>query len=440
MARFVAPESNLALLLQLAPDPMLVAEPGGAIVACNPQLESLFGYDAGELVGQPIDCLIPPELRERHAANLAGYLADPVPRMMGDGEFRAWRRDGEAFYSEISLSPLRDERGLLIVAAIRDVSRRKLVERQLQEAREQLHLVFAVSPEPYLLLSPEGELETCNPAAEQLFGDRGRIGSRHRHIGDLMFGGEHESDVFLRQLRECRQNGRVVHGEAVVSPPGKGSFDAEYTLAPLTDGDRSLDAVLLICRDISHRKQAQLNVLAAKERAEAALRELKETQFQGRLAQLVFGHGGHVDKFLGDGLMAVFSNVTGNISPCSSALRCGRHMLRDLSDFFAGHRFGAGEVLGIRIGAHYGPVLVGNIGDESRLELATIGDAVNIAARLEALGKTVGARFLASERLVRQAREDGGIDGQDEAALGEPLEQEIRGISSGPLRIVPISG
>lgn len=162
--------------------------------------------------------------------------------------------------------------------------------------------------------------------------------------------------------------------------------------------------------------------------------------FQGHLATLVFEHGGHVDKYLGDGLMAVFSTVVDKSSHSGAALSCGRHMLKVIDEFFANHPMGTKGPLGIRIGAHYGPVMVGNIGDESRLEFATIGDTVNIASRLEALGKVVGSPFIVSEVLVNQARAEGTLAEEDSAALGETQEHEIRGITTGPMRIVPISG
>lgn len=162
--------------------------------------------------------------------------------------------------------------------------------------------------------------------------------------------------------------------------------------------------------------------------------------FQGRLAHAVFEYGGHVDKYLGDGLMAVFSPVIDDGSPSGAALKCGRHMLRDIQEFFAAHPMQAKGELGIRIGAHYGPVMVGNIGDESRLEFATIGDTVNIASRLEALGKTVGAPFIMSETLVEQARSEGALSDEDAAALGAPQDREVRGVTTGRMRIVPATG
>ncbi|MEQ9490959.1 MAG: response regulator [Alphaproteobacteria bacterium] len=162
--------------------------------------------------------------------------------------------------------------------------------------------------------------------------------------------------------------------------------------------------------------------------------------FQGRLAHSVFENGGHVDKYMGDGLMAVFSTAVDKMSPSGAALRCGRQLIQNIAAYFDNHPITSKGPLGIRIGAHFGPVLVGNIGDETRLEFATIGDTVNIAARLEALCKTIGVSFVASEDLVEQAKADGAMLEDDAAALGEPEEHEIRGITTGALRVVPISG
>ena len=257
---------------------MLIADAAGKILACNRHLESLFRHPPGALTNQPIDVLIPPALRLGHHENVAHYVNAPTTRMMGSREFSGWCADGDTFPCEISLSPYRRGNDMFVVAAIRDVSGRKGIERQLQEARDQLHLVFEASPEPYFLVAPNGELKNCNAAAERMFGHDGSIEKRHRDVAQLLFAGPDSPDSFLQQFDHCQRARRTVVAEAILTPPGKGSFEAEYILEPLLGPDGSLLSILMICRDISHRKQAELHILQTKERAEKALQELQATR------------------------------------------------------------------------------------------------------------------------------------------------------------------
>ncbi|HEV2370269.1 MAG TPA: PAS domain S-box protein, partial [Acidimicrobiales bacterium] len=122
-------------LLEALPDAMVIAGPDGAIVLVNSQTESLFGYGRDELVGRPVEVIIPSDLHERHRAHRAAFFADPRARPMGRGlQLHGRRRDGTQFPVEVSLSPLHAEAGLLVSAAIRDVSERKAAEALVVEA------------------------------------------------------------------------------------------------------------------------------------------------------------------------------------------------------------------------------------------------------------------------------------------------------------------
>lgn len=101
------PGSSSVALLEAAPDAMICTDAAGRVVLMNAQAERLFGYPREELVGQPIDVLIPEDLREAHVARRDSYAADPRPRPMGGGQRLAGcRRDGSTFPAEISLSAI----------------------------------------------------------------------------------------------------------------------------------------------------------------------------------------------------------------------------------------------------------------------------------------------------------------------------------------------
>ena len=112
-------------LLEAAPDAMVCVDSGGRIVLVNAQAERMFGYRREELAGQLVEILVPDASQARHPARRAEYVADPRPRPMGTGiELAGRHRDGSTFPAEISLAAIDTDEGVLVTAAIRDVSER----------------------------------------------------------------------------------------------------------------------------------------------------------------------------------------------------------------------------------------------------------------------------------------------------------------------------
>lgn len=127
--------------------------------------------------------------------------------------------------------------------------------------------------------------------------------------------------------------------------------------------------------------------------------------YRRRMAKPVADHEGVVDKFIGDGIMVVFGAPIPSPNDARNALDCARAMLSAMSDWNRERRSVGQPPIQVGIGIHYGDVVSGALGDESRLEYTVIGDTVNVADRIEKLTTAVGADLLVSEDLLFAARE-----------------------------------
>jgi PAS domain S-box-containing protein len=152
-------DAKFAGLLESAPEAIVGVNAEGRIVLINAQAESLFGYPRHELLGRSVDLLVPEAVRHLHPKHRSDYIADPHHRPMGARmELAGRRRDGTVFPAEISLSAIETEDGVIVSAAVRDVTDRKRIEQQLRE--KNIELEKAIRAKDMFLASMSHELRT----------------------------------------------------------------------------------------------------------------------------------------------------------------------------------------------------------------------------------------------------------------------------------------
>jgi PAS domain S-box-containing protein len=263
-----SPRKTFEGLLEAVPDALVGVARSGEIQFVNHQTELMFGYQRGELLGQPIETLVPESAREVHVGHRDGFFAAATPRPIGTSlSLRGRRADGTEFPVDIGLSCSDPGDGLIVIAAVRDLTERvkateerDVLTRRLTEQRKAVEVaarmasIIEDSEDAIISSTLDGVITSWNPAAEKLYGYTGEkvIGKpippvtpedRAQEIQTLV--GRVRSGEHIRRFvtRRVRKDGT--------------QFPALLNLSPIRDADGAIVGVSVVARDLSAQMEAQ---------------------------------------------------------------------------------------------------------------------------------------------------------------------------------------
>lgn len=236
-------EATFQAMLDAAPDAMVGVSGDGIIVMANSQTETLFGYEYEELIGRPVELLVPDRVKDAHSGHRASYFAEPRTRPMGVGLDLAGRRaDGTEFPAEISFSSIEIEEGVIALAAIRDTTDRKKTEEELLRARKEADRANKAKSD--FLSRMSHELRTPLNSIlgfAQLLAMEELTDDQQVSVQRILIGGEH----LLALINEILDIARIESGRITISPE------------PVHLG-RALDETLVLVRPIANQAGIRL--------------------------------------------------------------------------------------------------------------------------------------------------------------------------------------
>lgn len=250
-------EERFRQLIEHAPNGMVMVERKGKIALVNGQIEKSFGYNRDELLGQPVEILVPPRFRAHHSAFRADFTANPSARAMGAGrDLYGLRKDGSEFPVEIGLNPLDTDEGVMVLGTIVDITERKQAEEKMRRSQQQLAGVIASAMDAIITVDAEQHIVLFNNAAERMF-----LFPAEDAIGQPL-------ERFIPERFRAAHKGHVEHfGKTHVTRRSMGAlgalfglradgeeFPIEASISQIETDSRKLYTVIL--RDISERKRA----------------------------------------------------------------------------------------------------------------------------------------------------------------------------------------
>jgi PAS domain S-box-containing protein len=268
-------EAKYRGLLEAAPDAMVVVDEAENIVLLNLQAENQFGYSADELVGQPLKNIVPAGFAERLQADGLRSAADALAQQIGTGiELAGRRKDGSEFPIEIMLSPLQTVEGILVTAAIRNISVRKDAETHLAQMESRYRGLLEAAPDAMVVVNQLGKIVLLNLQAEKQFGYR-RDELLEQKVTNIIPAGfaERLQADGLRSAADALAQ-QIGTGIELAGRRKDGSeFPIEIMLSPLDSREGIL--VTAAIRNITERKNSEANLVKTVEELKRSNEELE---------------------------------------------------------------------------------------------------------------------------------------------------------------------
>ena len=417
----------------------------------SPRLYEILGLPEGTLASPKAFAR---QLRPKDAVVWRKYLAHCLAERRRKFEFEARLRTATPEQQRWVVI-----RGLIVyehgaatrlVGSLRDISDRKNVETDLRASETRVRAILDTAFDAIITIDQSGRIVEFNNAATRTFG-HARSDALGKPLAELIvppiFRAAHEAGLkrYLETGKHSVLN-RLVEVEALRADGSHIPVELSITEVPVAGG-RLFTAVL---RDISERKQFQ-SQLAVAERQRAQLTRhfspnmveelmqaggrigIARTQpmavlfsdlydytemiaemsgeqviallrdFHTIVEDAVFNHGGTLDKYIGDGVMATFGTPSAGPMDATNAIAATRQILRELVRWNQQREARGERRIRIGVGLHFGQATLGDVGTDQRFELTVVGDTINIASRIEQLSRLVRTAVVASDDIVQQA-------------------------------------
>ncbi len=328
-------ESKFRDLLEFTPDAIVMVNVTGRVVLINSQAENVFGYGRAEMMGQPVEMLLPRRFHAAHHGHRGQFFAQPRTRTMGAGlELYGLRKNGEEFPVEISLSTLSTEEGPMVMSAVRDLTDRKKAEQKFRSLLES-------APDAMVIIGHDGKINLVNSQTEELFGYR-----REELFGQLV-------EILVPERFHARHPG---HRTSFFAQPRARSmgvglelnarrkdgteFPVEISLSPLDTSEGQF--VSSAIRDVTDRKHFE-NALRQKN-AELANANQAKDNFLANMSHELRTPLNAIIGFAGTLLMRLPGPLTSDQEKQLKTLQASaRHLLALINDLLDVARIEAGK-------------------------------------------------------------------------------------------------
>jgi formate hydrogenlyase transcriptional activator len=286
-------------LFEFSPDAIIVTDAEGKIAEVNAQAIDLFGYPRAELVGKPVEVLIPERFRNLHPSHRTDYSAHPRPRPMGIGlELYGRRKDGSEFPVDIMLSPVEMPNGRVVVSVVRNTSERKRAQDALERSEQLFRsLVQGVKDCAIFMLDVEGRVSSWNEGAERIKGYRAED-VMGKHFSMFYPLEEVELGKAESELKAATEQGQVEDEGWRLRKDGS-RFWANVLITAIRDSDGKLVGFAKVTRDFSERRKFEEALRISETRFRSLFEFSPDAIIVSDQAGRITEVNGQVEKFFG---------------------------------------------------------------------------------------------------------------------------------------------